>query len=283
MGTAALETVRAHAVRAIVESHADNPSAFLALNGGNRHFTCPDLDGVVVYRESGRRLVQFGGPFAATGDARPLLDRFGEFARRAAQAGGRDPGAVPRHRAVRGGRVHGEPDRRAPTPSTCPGSRCAARSSCGCATRSRARPAAGWSCGRSPLPGGSRRCARSTRGGSAAKGKHAKELEFLVGEYGGAVQPARRLFVGTIDGTLAGYVSYSPALRLAARLAARPVAPAARRPARDHGGDQQPRHRDVHRGGRGLAALRLHPVHRAVAGLRDRLRERLVRVGGTAS
>jgi lysylphosphatidylglycerol synthetase-like protein (DUF2156 family) len=45
----------------------------------------------------------------------------------------------------------------------------------------------------------------------AAKGKHTKELEFLVGEYGGEHQNARRLFVGTIDGQLVGYVSYSPA------------------------------------------------------------------------
>ncbi len=43
------------------------------------------------------------------------------------------------------------------------------------------------------------------------KGKHAKPLEFLVGEYGGPVQHARRLFAGTIDGELAGYISYSPA------------------------------------------------------------------------
>jgi lysylphosphatidylglycerol synthetase-like protein (DUF2156 family) len=43
------------------------------------------------------------------------------------------------------------------------------------------------------------------------RAKHAKPLEFLVGECGGPVQHARRLFVGTIDGMLAGYISYSPA------------------------------------------------------------------------
>jgi lysylphosphatidylglycerol synthetase-like protein (DUF2156 family) len=45
----------------------------------------------------------------------------------------------------------------------------------------------------------------------ASKGKHTKELEFLIGEYGGPLQSARRLFVGTVNGVLAGYVSYSPA------------------------------------------------------------------------
>lgn len=45
----------------------------------------------------------------------------------------------------------------------------------------------------------------------ASKGKHAKPLEFLVGEYGGPLQSDRRLFAGTIDGELAGYISYAPA------------------------------------------------------------------------
>jgi lysylphosphatidylglycerol synthetase-like protein (DUF2156 family) len=35
-------------------------------------------------------------------------------------------------------------------------------------------------------------------------------LEFLVGEYGGPVQPDRRLFVGLLDAELVGYISYSP-------------------------------------------------------------------------
>jgi len=42
------------------------------------------------------------------------------------------------------------------------------------------------------------------------KGKHAKPLEFLVGEHGGPMQPHRRLFTGRLEGRLAGYVSYSP-------------------------------------------------------------------------
>ena len=42
------------------------------------------------------------------------------------------------------------------------------------------------------------------------KGEHATELEFLVGQYGGEMQGHRRLFVGHIDGELAGYISYAP-------------------------------------------------------------------------
>ena len=43
-------------------SHADNPSAFLAVNDGNSYFRVPGLSGLVVYRPAGRYLVQFGGP-----------------------------------------------------------------------------------------------------------------------------------------------------------------------------------------------------------------------------
>jgi lysylphosphatidylglycerol synthetase-like protein (DUF2156 family) len=67
-------------VRAAVESFADNPSAFLALNPGNDYFTQPDLSGVVVHRESGKHLVGLGGPFAPQEDYEPLLRRFTEYA-----------------------------------------------------------------------------------------------------------------------------------------------------------------------------------------------------------
>jgi lysylphosphatidylglycerol synthetase-like protein (DUF2156 family) len=43
-----------------------------------------------------------------------------------------------------------------------------------------------------------------------SKGRHAKPLEFLVGQLGGDFQPSRRLFIGLLDGRLAGYISFSP-------------------------------------------------------------------------
>ena len=67
-------------VRAAVETFADNPSAFLALNPGNEYFTQPDLSGVVVHRAAGRHLVGLGGPFAPAADYEPLLRRFTEHA-----------------------------------------------------------------------------------------------------------------------------------------------------------------------------------------------------------
>jgi lysylphosphatidylglycerol synthetase-like protein (DUF2156 family) len=43
-----------------------------------------------------------------------------------------------------------------------------------------------------------------------AKGEHAQELEFLVGQYGGAMQKHRRLFAATVEGRLVAYITYSP-------------------------------------------------------------------------
>ena len=64
-----LDAIRQH-------HHADNPSAFLALNSGNEVFTRPGVDGVIVYRRTGRYLVQFGGPFAPPAECGPLQRAF---------------------------------------------------------------------------------------------------------------------------------------------------------------------------------------------------------------
>src|SRR5215472_8418315 len=53
---------------------ADNPSSFLAVNEGNSYLHLPGVPGVIVYRPTGRYLVQFGGPFAPK-EARPRLLR----------------------------------------------------------------------------------------------------------------------------------------------------------------------------------------------------------------
>lgn len=190
----------------ILRTASDNPSAFLALNAGNSHFTVPDLDGVITYRESGRRLVQFGGP---AGDPR-LLSRFTDYARE-------------RRRTVVAIQVQAHD--------------VAAYEAAGYTVNqvgaSYAVDLAEFTLRGKKFVRLRNKIARATRSGLlvkevaepdwhdrmkaldarwlASKGKHAKELEFLVGEYGGAHQPLRRLFVGTIDGDLVGYVSYSPA------------------------------------------------------------------------
>jgi len=66
----------------ILARHAQNPSAFLALNAHTKQFTVPGVDGLIAYREAGRRhLVQLGGVFAPDADADLLLDAFLGYAR----------------------------------------------------------------------------------------------------------------------------------------------------------------------------------------------------------
>lgn len=208
MGTIAVETSTPDSVLAAISADSDNPSAFLALNSGNRHFTVPDLDGVLTYRESGRRLVQFGGPVGR--DSAALLDRFGAFARARRkrivavqvqahdvpvyEAAGYTVNQVGASYAVDLARftLRGKPFVKL-------------RNKIARATR------AGLVVREVPQPEWDARMRALDARWLAAKGKHAKPLEFLVGEYGGPVQHARRLFVGTIDDELAGYVSYSPA------------------------------------------------------------------------
>lgn len=204
----AMETRSVDYVRAAVESNSDNPSAFLALNAGNSHFTCPGLEGVVTYRVAGGRLVQFGGPVGQ--DAAALLDRFSAFARerrRRVVAIQVQAGDVPVYEAA-GYTVNQVGASYAVDLArfTLRGKRfvklrnkVARATRSGLVVREVAQP--DWDAAMRALD------ARWL----AAKGKHTKELEFLVGEYGGRLQPARRLFVGTIDDELTGYVSYSPA------------------------------------------------------------------------
>src|ERR1044072_7526974 len=98
MTTAAVEIDSVHS---LVASYGDNPSAFLALNSGNEHFTAPGVEGVVVYRRAGRRPVR-PGPGRPAGRVHVVRPR----PRR------RDPGPGVRCGHIRGGGVHGEPGRR---------------------------------------------------------------------------------------------------------------------------------------------------------------------------
>jgi lysylphosphatidylglycerol synthetase-like protein (DUF2156 family) len=193
-------------MRTVLEKYSDNPSAFLALNTGNSHFTADGLDGVVTYREAGRRLVQFGGP---VGDP-ALLQRFTDFARSrrrkvvAIQVQAHD---VPVYEAA------GYTVNQVGASYAVDLSRFTLRGKKFVRLRNKISRAA-----RSGLivkevnqPDWDDRMRALDRRWLESKGKHAKELEFLVGEYGGEHQPHRRLFIGTIDGDLAGYVSYSPA------------------------------------------------------------------------
>lgn len=197
------------AMRRTITSYADNPSAFLALNRGNSCFTSPGLDGLVVYRTAGRYLVQFGGPFAAEDCYRELLGRFVDHAR----AVGRRVVAVQLQRAdavayaESGFAVNqiGASYAVDLTRFTLRGARFVRlRNKISRSVR------AGLSVSEVAYPDWAEAMADLDTAWLAGKGRHAKPLEFLVGEHGGPFQPHRRVFAGLIDGRLVGYISYSP-------------------------------------------------------------------------
>jgi lysylphosphatidylglycerol synthetase-like protein (DUF2156 family) len=207
--TGTQRTSEIESVRAALERYSDNPSAFLALNTGNRYFTAPGVDGVVAYRRSGRYLVQFGGVFAPPASYGDLLRRFVEFARAQRcrvvavqlQSGDLDPYVGSGFTVNQVGASYAvELDT------------CTLRGTKFMQLRNKVSRAL-----RSGLTVTEVDQARLAGEMAAldaqwlrSKGKHAKPLEFLVGEYGGPMQRHRRLFVGHLDGRLAGYVSYSP-------------------------------------------------------------------------
>ncbi|MER7399506.1 DUF2156 domain-containing protein [Streptomyces sp. NPDC000151] len=196
-----------HAISTYAQSA--NPSAFLALNEGNKYFTSPTAQGVIVHRRSGRCLVQFGGPFAPPEDYSRLLGEFTGYARRQ------------RLRLVGIQLQRADAVRYAEQGFTV--------NQIGA---SYAMDLAGFSLRGSRFVRLRNKISRALRSGLtvreagadeyagalreldarwlAGKGKHARPLEFLVGQHGGAAQSHRRLFVGLIGGEPAGYISYSP-------------------------------------------------------------------------
>lgn len=194
----------------LVSAHSDNPSAFLALNSGNEFFLDERHDGVCAFRPAGRHLLQLGGPFAAIGDRAGLLDAF------------LDRAATGRRRVIA---VQLQAD-----DAQLYASRGFTVNQLGA---SYAVDLARFTLRGSPFVRLRNKISRARRAGvevaevapSAAsdeldlidrewlrgKGKHTKELQFLVGERDGPEQKRQRVFTGTVDGRIVGYISYSPA------------------------------------------------------------------------
>jgi len=205
-----LGLVPVDSVLRILRAHADNPSAFLALNGGNSYFTAPGTDGVIVYRRAGRYLVQLGGVFGPAAGRAGLLAAFVEFAagRRCKVVAVQVQAADRECYLANGFTVN-----QVGASYAVDLARCTLRGARFMQLRnkiSRARRA-GLTVQAADQPDWAERMAALDASWLRSKGKHAKPLRFLVGEYGGPVQRHRRLFVGLIEGRLAGYISYSPA------------------------------------------------------------------------
>jgi lysylphosphatidylglycerol synthetase-like protein (DUF2156 family) len=190
-------------------SAADNPSSFLAMSEGNSYFTLPDRPGVVVYRMAGRYLVQFGGPFAPDESYRKLLAAFVEFAR------GQEREVVAAQLQGRDARIYAD---------------------CGFSVSqigaSYAVDLETFSLAGTKFMRLRNKISRALRNGLTIveagyddwqdsvqeidrlwlplKGDGARPLEFLVGQCGGPAQQYRRLFIGLVEGRMAGYILYSP-------------------------------------------------------------------------
>lgn len=187
-------------------AHSDNPSSFLALNNGNEYFHDERFAGTCAYRRAGRYVFQFGGPFAAPEHRVGLLTAFVAHA-------GRRVVAVQLQRAdaVLYAR-HGFTVNQIGASYAVDLSRFTLRGKPFVRLRnkiSRAR--------RAGLEVAEVRHGDETdeldlidQDWLRDKGRHVKELRFLVGQRTGPVQEHRRLFVGRIDGRAAGYINYSP-------------------------------------------------------------------------
>ena len=187
---------------------ADNPSSFLAVNEGNSYLHLPDTPGVIVYRPTGRYLVQFGGPFAPK-EARPrLLRAFLDLAATqnreivAIQLQGADA-AEYLDEGFTVNQIGGSYALRLDTFSLRGTAFMQLRNKIARALRS------GLTVREVPLDAWHAAITELDAGWLGTKGD-AKPLEFLVGQYGGPYQHLRRLFVGVHGDRLTGYISYSP-------------------------------------------------------------------------
>jgi lysylphosphatidylglycerol synthetase-like protein (DUF2156 family) len=198
----ALEAIQSYA-------DADNPSSFLAVSDGNSVFTSPDRPGVIVYRTAGKYIVQFGGPFAPEVSYTELLLEFLKFADEQQRT------VV----AVQLQRPEAEVYARNGFTVNQIGASYAVdlnafslRGTAFMQLRNKISRAgrAGLTVVESTVDEWCDAMRALDVAWLGSKGENVRELEFLVGQYGGTMQRHRRLFVGIMDGQLAGYVSYSP-------------------------------------------------------------------------
>ncbi|MFD7335660.1 bifunctional lysylphosphatidylglycerol flippase/synthetase MprF [Streptomyces violascens] len=193
-----------------LQDYADNPSAFLAMNTGNEYFTVPGSAGVIACRRAGKYLMQFGGVFAPEHAREELLRGFLDFARArrstvaAVQLQSEDVALY-----VRCGftvnQVGASYSLHLPEFGL-KGSRFVKLRN----KVSRARRS-GLEVAEVPYEHIAEDVRSIDRQWLRGKGRHVKEIEFLVGQLGGPGQVHRRLFAGRIDGELVAYISYAPA------------------------------------------------------------------------
>lgn len=211
------------ALAGVLRRHADNPSAYLALNSGTRHFSVPSIDGLIAYAPAGRTcIVQFGGVFADPADQNRLLEAF------------RSSPVVGRRRMAAVQLLRPDAERYADRNFTVN----QFGTSYSCSLQGFSLQGRTFAQLRNKIskarragivvtevgvddPGGNadpastgqlaQRLDDIDRQWLAGKGRHVKQLSFMVGERGGSAASLRRLFVATgADGEVVGYIQFSP-------------------------------------------------------------------------
>lgn len=187
---------------------ADNPSSFLAVNEGNSYLHLPDVPGVVVYRTTGRYVVQFGGPFAPKAARARLLRAVIDLAARQDRelVGIQLQGADAPEYLDEGFTVNQIGASYALQLATF-----SLRGTAFMQLRNKIARAlrSGMTVSETQLDPWLPAVRELDAGWLGTKGG-AKPLEFLVGQCGGPYQHLRRLFVGVHGSRLTGYISYSP-------------------------------------------------------------------------
>lgn len=192
-----------------LRDNADNPSAFLALNQGNMYYSIPGTEGFICYRPRRRYWIQFGGPFCGSASRHELQTEFLAHAASlgieiiALQLQSSDAQLL----ATMGVAVNqiGASYALELKEYTLRGKHFVSlRNKISRAKRT------GLQIREVDAEEFGDDIHRINRLWLRHKGRHVKELKFLVGEIGGKMQIHRRLFMGTVDSTPVGYISYSP-------------------------------------------------------------------------
>ncbi|MFI1293612.1 phosphatidylglycerol lysyltransferase domain-containing protein [Streptomyces sp. NPDC020792] len=208
--SAPVRVLDARAALAVLRAHADHPSAILALGTHTRHYLGWRTPGLVAYMPGRRHHVQFAGPFAPEADRGRLLDEFMEtlHGRRlltALQLRSQDVDLY----ATRGFAVNqiGSSYGIELSRFTLRGKALAKiRQN---VSRARREEVTVTEAGQDD-PVDHQALDRIDREWLRAKGRHVKQLSFLVGERGGPGRPLRRLFLARHRGRIIAYITYSP-------------------------------------------------------------------------
>ncbi|MGW7578741.1 phosphatidylglycerol lysyltransferase domain-containing protein [Streptomyces sp. NPDC054765] len=199
----------------VLRRHGRHSSAFLTMNTGIRRLSLEGLDGFAAYRESGRRhLFELCGPVCAYGDRErvlvALLDRArGERRRVGAVQLSQDDALL---HAGHGFVVNqlGASFSIALADHSLRGQRMVKVRNMVNRARREGVTVQETPPGEADDPARAAALDRVDAAWLRAKGRHVKELDFLIGERGGPGRPYRRLFTAAHEGRTVGYVSYSP-------------------------------------------------------------------------